>query len=93
MRVTTVFLQQKRVEWGGKVGCAETWEQFDALPVMVKRCYWYADRSYTALPAFHAIDAGKATHRIAARLRAGFAEDRRRECLAMYGPEHLQAGA
>ncbi|MFN4296956.1 MAG: hypothetical protein ACK4FB_08940 [Brevundimonas sp.] len=71
--------------WSGKFDTAETWAQFDALPVGVKRLYWNAPYAYTARPAFRAWMA-RADMRawVAGRLE-GFADDVARESARLYG--------
>lgn len=79
--------------WGGDTGRGETWAQFDALPVGVKRLYWNAPFNYTALPAYVAMRQGVELRANVARQWAAMQRDLLREVLRVYGPSHPQARA
>lgn len=71
--------------WGGEFDRAATEAEFDALPVGVKRLYWYAPYKYTALPAFQAMQRGGDMRQFVRDEIASMAADVRRESLALYG--------
>lgn len=77
--------------WGGATGAPETWEQFDALPVGVKRVFWSAPYAYSALSTWRAMGDGLDMRAVARALRAQIARDVRREARRLYGPDHPQA--
>ncbi len=63
----------------------ETWEEFDALPVGLKRVYWNAPYNYTALPAHDACRMGLDLVHFAKRRWHNFGLDVRRESARLYG--------
>lgn len=85
--------QRDEAGWEGATGRPETWEEFDALPLGVKKIYWSAPYQYTAIRAYQALIAGYDMRLGAIRQLHGFAKDVRREALRLYGPHHPQAGA
>lgn len=77
--------------WSGDRDRGETWAEFDALPLGVKRLYWEAPYQYTAYPAVRRVrvvkDLRAATQQAADKMEADVA----REAERLYGPEHPQA--
>lgn len=71
--------------WGGSFARAETEAEFDALPVGVKRLYWYAPYKYTAAPAYDAMRRGGDMREFVRSKIEDINAAVRRESLALYG--------
>lgn len=77
--------QKDTAGWRGEWAGAETWEQFDALPVPVKRLYWYAPFNYTATGAYWCMRNGGDLRANVVRQVAAFERDVARESARLYG--------
>lgn len=77
--------------WTGHRYAAESWDQFDALPIGVKRIFWDAPYEYTALPAYQAWTQGLDLLPIVRRQLAAQARDVAREVRRIYGRDHPDA--
>lgn len=71
--------------WAGKTGAPETWQQFDALPVGVKRLFWAAPYDYTALPAWRAWMMGQDMRAFVAATLCSIEAEVQRESARLYG--------
>lgn len=85
--------QKDKAGWGGAWDRKETWAEFDQLPEVIKRAYWFAPYDYTAVSAFRDFVAGVDPDYIARSRRYAHRLDREREVRRIYGPSHPQAGA
>ncbi len=82
--------QKDTAGWKGARGRAETWAEFDGLPVELKALYWYAPYPYTAAAAVEAVKAGYHLGDNVRRQRQAMRRDMHREIVRVYGPTHPQ---
>ena len=78
--------------WSGRRVPAVPWDEFDSLPLPLRRSFKFAPYNYTPILAIEAYARGESVENILRVRRARDIVNVRREALRLYGPTHPQAG-